>query len=320
VKRIGVVGTMVWDTIHGRDPARGPVEEWGGIAYALAALDATLGADWEIVPLIKVGRDLAPRANAFLRGVGRAAPGARFIEVAEPNNRVTLRYLDTERRCEQLVGGVPAWTWGELGPMVADLDALYVNFISGYEMSVETARMLRVGFPRLIYADLHSLFLGAGADGMRVPQALPDPPAWFGCFDVVQLNEQEMAYLGDDPLAAAAGALAGGCRALIVTLGARGAVYFARPSEGLKTGGTGGGGGPIESARIPVDPADQAPVTTGDPTGCGDVFGAAACAAIIDGADLPAALRGATRIAARNVTHRGATGLRDHLLGRLAHA
>ena len=38
--RVGVVGTMVWDMIDGRDAGGGPVEEWGGIAYALAGLDA----------------------------------------------------------------------------------------------------------------------------------------------------------------------------------------------------------------------------------------------------------------------------------------
>jgi len=32
---------MVWDTIYGRDPAQPAIEEWGGIAYSLAALDAT---------------------------------------------------------------------------------------------------------------------------------------------------------------------------------------------------------------------------------------------------------------------------------------
>jgi len=37
---------MVWDTIHGRDPAQAAVQEWGGISYALAALDATLPEDW----------------------------------------------------------------------------------------------------------------------------------------------------------------------------------------------------------------------------------------------------------------------------------
>jgi hypothetical protein len=62
-RRVGVIGTFVWDEIHGRDPAQAPVQEWGGITYALAALDAALSDEWEIVPLIKVGSDLAPRAR-----------------------------------------------------------------------------------------------------------------------------------------------------------------------------------------------------------------------------------------------------------------
>src|SRR5438045_9795554 len=53
LKRLGVIGSLVWDTIYGRDPAQAAVQEWGGISYALAALDATLRDDWEIVPLIR---------------------------------------------------------------------------------------------------------------------------------------------------------------------------------------------------------------------------------------------------------------------------
>ena len=301
LKRLGVIGSMVWDTIHGRDPAQRAAEEWGGIAYALAAIDATLPDDWAIVPLIKVGRDLAPKANDFLRGLRRTTHDARFVEVPEANNRVTLRYSSAERRCEQMQGGVPPWTWPELGPMVRDLDALYVNFISGYELSLETAQLLRRGFPRFIYADLHSLFLGKEPDGTRVPQPLPQAPAWFGCFDTVQLNEDEMAELGDDPLATAADALGHGCRTLVVTLGSRGAAYFT--------------GNPVRTARIPPD--DAAPLA-GDPTGCGDVFGGAVAAGVVNGASLEHALREGTRLAGRNLAHRGATGLRDHLLGRLS--
>lgn len=301
LKRLGVIGSMVWDTIHGRDPAQPAVEEWGGIAYALAALDATLADDWRIVPLIKVGRDLAPRANGFLSTLKHLAPGTRFIEVPEANNRVTLRYTSAERRTEQMRGGVPPWTWPELGPMVQDLDALYVNFISGFELPLESAQMLRRGFPRFIYADLHSLFLGKEADGTRVSRPLPQASAWFGCFDAVQLNEDEMLHLGDDPLAVAADALGHGCRTLCVTLGARGAAYFT--------------GSPIRTARIPSD--DAAPLE-GDPTGCGDVFGGAVAARLVGGASLEDALRDGTRLAARNLAHRGASGLRDHLLGRLS--
>src|SRR5512145_1503769 len=173
LKRLGVIGSMVWDTIHGRDPAQPAVEEWGGIAYALSALDATLPDDWEIVPLIKVGRDLASQANEFLRSLRRTPHAARFIEVPEPNNRVTLRYESAERRCEQMSGGVPPWTWPELGPLIRDLDALYINFISGYELNLETALILRRGFANFIYADLHSLFLAKEPDGTRVHRPLP---------------------------------------------------------------------------------------------------------------------------------------------------
>jgi len=301
VKRLGVIGSMVWDTIYGRDPAQPAVEEWGGIAYSLAAFDATLGDAWQIVPLIKVGRDLAPRAAEFLGTLHHVAPGARFVEVPAANNRVTLRYYQRERRCEQMSGGVPPWTWPELGAQVTDLDALYVNFISGYEMDLETAQLLRRGFRRFLYADLHSLFLGKEPDGTRVPRSLPDAPAWFGCFDTAQLNAEEMEQLGPDPLAVAAGALARGCGTLVVTLGARGAAYFT--------------GHPVRTELIP---AEGLPLPEGDPTGCGDVLGATVAASLVAGASLEDALRLGTRMGARNVTHRGATGLRDHLLGRLS--
>src|SRR6267378_1478013 len=213
LKRLGVIGSMVWDTIHGRDPAQAAVEEWGGIAYALAALDATLPDDWEIVPLIKVGRDLAPKANDFLRSLRHTPHAARFIEVPEPNNRVTLRYESVERRCEQMTGGVP--------------------------------------------------------------------------------------------LAIAADALRQGCSTLCVTLGKRGAAYFT--------------GTPVRTELIPAPAIHQSPfLQESDPTGCGDVFGGTVAATLLGGASLEEALRAGTMLGARNLTHRGATGLRDHLMGKLS--
>ena len=296
---------MVWDTIHGRDPAQAAVQEWGGISYALAALDATLADDWQIVPLIKVGRDLASKANEFLRTLRHTPHAARFVEVPQPNNRVTLRYESADRRCEQMSGGVPPWTWAELGPLVQDLDALYINFISGYEMNLETAQLLRRGFPRFIYVDLHSLFLGKNADGIRVLRTLPESPAWFGCFNVVQLNEDEMGQLGPDPLVTAADAMRQGCTALCVTLGARGAAYFT--------------GDPIRTARVPAPAVHPAAFDQeSDPTGCGDVFGGATAAALLGGAPLEAALRLGTQLGTKNLSHRGASGLRDHLMGKLS--
>jgi hypothetical protein len=307
VPKVGIVGSLVWDVIHGRDPLAAPVEEWGGIAYALAGMDAALGDDWEFVPLIKVGRDLSGPAQDLLRSLSRLAPGARCVEVTAPNNRVVLHYQSTERRCERMAGGVPAWTWAELGPMVADLDALYVNFISGFELSLGTAQALRQGFRGPIYADLHSLFLGMQQDGMRVLQPLPNAPAWFGCFDYIQLNEDEMQQLTPDPLVLAADALGAGVSLLAVTLGPRGVAYVAAP----------GFDGVAEqlSVRTALIPAPG--VETLDPTGCGDVFGAVAFARLLAGEPVEAALRHAADLAARNARFRGAGGLARHLRGEL---
>jgi hypothetical protein len=332
--RIGVVGSLVWDLIYGRDALAPPVEEWGGIAYALGGLDASLTPDWEIVPLIKVGRDLSPAAQDLLRGLSRLAPGARCVEVTAPNNRVVLHYQSTERRCERMAGGVPGWTWSELGPMVRDLDAIYVNFISGFELCLGTAQALRQGFAGPIYADLHSLFLGMQQDGIRVLQPLPNAPAWFGCFDVVQLNEEEMQQLTPDPLTLAAGALGAGVSLLAVTLGPRGVAYVAAPGfDGLgnrRTGGqaVGRSGGLLDPSHEPTGrPADRPTVRTAlikapsvetlDPTGCGDVFGAAAFARLLAGDSVEVALRHAAAMAARNAGFRGASGLARHLRGEL---
>ena len=314
--RVGVVGSLVWDVIHGRDPLSAPVEEWGGIAYALAGLDASLEDGWEIVPLIKVGRDLAAPAAGFLRSLRRLTPGGRCVEVDAPNNRVVLRYARDERRCERMAGGVPSWNWGELGPMVRDLDALYVNFISGFEMCLGTAEALRQGFRGPIYADLHSLFLGMQHDGMRVRQPLPDAPSWFGCFDMVQLNEDEMRELSPDPLALSADAIAAGVGLLVVTLGPRGVAYVEAPGFDATQGGraarTGVSATTVRSALVEAEFVDAV-----DPTGCGDVFGASAFSRLLAGDEVEAALRQANRMAGRNASFRGASGLADHLRGEL---
>lgn len=300
--KIGIVGSLVWDRIYGWDRLAPPVEEWGGIAYALAGLDAALPDDWQIVPLIKVGRDLSAEARELLRSVTHLAPDARCVEVTAPNNRVVLHYQSAERRTERMAGGVPGWTWSELGPMVRDLDALYVNFISGFELTLGTAQALRQGFAGPIYADLHSLFLGMQHDGSRMLRPLPDAAEWFGCFDMVQLNEDEMRQLSPDPLTLSAQALQAGVRLLVVTLGPRGAAYVAASGPGQA----------VQSALMPAPAVEAA-----DPTGCGDVFGATACARLMSGASIEVALRDANAAAARSARYRGATGLARHLRGEL---
>jgi len=314
--RLGVIGSFVWDVIYGRDPRRDPVEEWGGITYALSAFDAALPESWHLVPLAKVGSDLWPQARRFVSGLRRAAPDAMPIEVPVANNRVRIEYSSDELRSEVLRGGVPPWTWIGLRPLLRDLDALYINLISGFELDLETLQLIRRHFPGPIYLDLHSLLLGIQPDGTRFPQAIADPAAWFTCADLVQVNEQEMSLMAADPMALAATAMREGVQSLIVTLGKRGVVYVLSPGfdrlgdlgreEEHRTGA-------VRTALVPAEHVDA----PGDPTGCGDVFGATYFSRLLTGDTFAVALRAAIRAASRNVTFRGAGGLAAFLRGEL---
>ncbi len=304
-RRLGVIGSFVWDVIHGRDARQAAVEEWGGITYALSACDAALPDDWELVPLAKVGSDLAPQAREFLRTLRRLAPDAHPIEVPYRNNRVELRYHSDERRSEVLSGGVPGWTWAGLQPLLRDLDALYINLISGFELDLETAQLIRQHFKGPIYCDLHSLTMGIEPGGLRTWRQIPEVEAWCACFDVLQVNEDEVAMLAPDPLGLAAKALAAGVRTLFVTMGKRGVVYFEDAGVGR----------PLRTALVPASVARVE--GAGDPTGCGDVWGATYFSRAVAGDTLEVAMRRACDAAARNVEHRGATGLAHHLRGEL---
>lgn len=330
-RRLGVIGTFVWDVIHGRDPRSTPIEEWGGITYALGGLDAALDDGWEMVPLVKVGADLEVEARRFLGSLRRLAPDAAPVVVPYPNNRVELRYFSDERRSEILSGGVPGWSWAGLQPLLRGLDALYVNLISGFELELETAQLLRQHFTGPIYCDLHSLLLAVQPGGLRTPRPLQDVGAWCACFDLLQVNEDEMALMAPDPMALAATALGAGVECLVVTLGPRGAVYFAAPDFdhldlGRRRGGASAGparpdagplaSGPVRTALVPAALARVGP--DGDPTGCGDVWGATYYSRLLAGDSLAHAMRAAHRAAARNVEHRGATGLATHLRGELS--
>ena len=327
-KRIGVIGTFVWDVIHGRDARAVPIEEWGGITYSLCGLDAALPDEWEIVPIMKVGYDLADRARAFLRTLRHIAPDAALVEVPFPGHRVELRYYDDERRTEVLTGGIPAWTWLALKPLLDDarLDALYINFLSGWELDLETAQLVRQCFPGPIHCDLHMLAMAVQPDGLRTPRPIPNVAAWCACFDFLQMNEEELATIAPDSMSLAATALAAGVSCLLVTLGKRGAIYVAAPNfdticdlpprRGLATGPRGGTGalGAVRTALVSAEIVN----TPGDPTGCGDVWGATYFSRMVAGDKLSDAMRAAGVAAARNVGHRGATGLAAHLRGELS--
>jgi len=181
-RRLGVIGSMVWDTIHGRDAARRR-EEWGGIAYALAALDAALPDYWQIVSAHQVVRDLvgAPQANRCLSGLRRTVARARFIEVPEPNNRVHAPLESSERRCENAgrraaVDRARLGRWSRISTRCTSTSYLL-------RVRPRDGALLRRASREFIYADLHACSrqerIAPGCSAVAAGAGLV-----FGCFDL----------------------------------------------------------------------------------------------------------------------------------------
>ncbi len=318
--RVGVLGTLVKDRIYGAPPSTAWSEGWGGIAYALSGLDAALTANWEIVPLIKVGADVAADARAYLAGLRRVARDAELREVPEMNNRSELRYYSNAERVETMSGGVPPWTWEELEPILRDanLDALYVNFLSGVEVDLATMQRIRRAFAGPIYMDVHMMLWRPDDRGVRALTPLAHAERWCGCCDLVQVNEEEMRMLAPDADALADLALRAGASATLVTLGPRGVRYDTREGfrslrvrRDLTSGNADGITSGITSATVPPPHVLDGDV---DPTGCGDVWGATLFARLVAGDDLEIAVRRAHVAAGANAGWRGIPGLVAHLI------
>lgn len=295
VARLGILGTLVLDTIH--PPEGGPPRRaLGGIVYSLSAWEAAPARGWVVLPMIKVGRDARPRADAYLDRLSTIASRRGVVTVPEPNNRVELRYRPDGSRTERLEGGVPEWTWEELGPLARSCDALYVNLIAGWELDLACARRLGDAVSGPLYCDLHSLLLGRRADGARQRRAPDRWREWASCFDYLQLNHEELRTLADadgsDPDVLARDLAGGRARAVFVTRGREGAAWFAADGDGAAAGRAG-----------------TSPVDGGDPTGCGDAWGAACMARLLEGRSPGEAAAAANRIANRNVRLEGGAGL-----------
>ena len=124
-----------------------------------------------------------------------------------------------------------------------------------------------------------------------------------------------------DDMAMAAMAMRAGVSVLNVTLGSKGAVYFAAPGferlDDLERGKLAPAiGGALRTELIPSTPPRD--ITGGDPTGCGDVWGATYFSRLLAGETIAEAMGAAMIAAAKNVDHRGASGLARYLRGELS--
>ncbi|MAE69089.1 MAG: hypothetical protein CME06_01325 [Gemmatimonadetes bacterium] len=287
--RAAVVGTFAWDLIRDRSGEvlfQGP----GGLMHCVAALSSLLPEETSIVPISRVDRDSCAELQEILSGL-RGVRCEGIVPVRSGRYQVELRYHGAGNRCERACSLPSPLDIEEILRLAAGATGLLFNFISGEDAPPDSLPRLRKSVLGPLIVDLHSLTLNRDDRGHRSRRrALPGWRSFLEGVDVLQVNEEEARVLagrGGDPIPAPADELeriacevhAAGIGALVVTLGERGSIVF----------------------EASAAPQSIAPVLTGealDPTGCGDVHGAALLAGLMRGFSIEASARLAGHAAA----------------------
>ncbi len=296
MQEVGVIGSINLDTIHHPDGRRS--DSLGGVLFTACALAHLGEGRLRTRPFARLPREIEPRVEALLRACPEVSQdGLRRFD--GPGFRCEIRYDRAGRKSERLRGDVPPLGPADLPCPGSSLDALLVNFITGFELEPDTLRGLRRIVHGPILIDVHSLTLARDAEGRRHLRPPPSWPLWASMADVVQMNELEARTLGAPPEELqewAVSLLDLGPKVAVITLGERGALCAWRASDG----------GVRRLRRPAAAVAAGLPV---DPTGCGDVFLAAMAAGLLAGGTVPRALDRAIRAASRNCTLTGIESL-----------
>jgi hypothetical protein len=313
--RIGIIGQPCIDEIvapNGTIQTR----SLGGVLYSYAAMERLMrdsgqegeqhrfvGLTWMSVLDADIIEPLLSQFQHLDRSIG-------LWKTEALTNRVRLVYSSAHERIEHCPNVLPRLTGFQLSPsLVSSLDALFINIISGYDVSLETLEFALTNAERrpYIHLDIHALVLGPLSTSMpgsdtfgegRKPRGVRKWKRWLNLADSVQMNEFEARWLGDPEINSEAELLAYVERRrnqlavhdIIITRAERGAsLYEVRSGE-------------VHHAVAPKNSHSDRSVT---PTGSGDVFGSAYVFALLNGSTPDAALEEAVHRASWNATLAG---------------
>jgi sugar/nucleoside kinase (ribokinase family) len=295
-----VIGHLCYDEIH--YPDREPVYGFGGIYYAIATLGALCGTAHKVYPIFGVGTDREKELfEAFRRFPAIQTDG--IYQLTGPTNTVKLFYGDGAERIECSEHIAPPIPVDAVQPYIKRADAILINMISGFDITFDllyTINERKNSRNVPVYFDIHSMTLGVDENNKRFRRPMLDWRRWAFNMNIVQMNEIEAATMSVEKLPEiqlAKTLLTVGPKAMIVTRGKDGVrVYTDDKKKTIQT-------------DIPAVSTDGTAVP--DPTGCGDVFGAACMYAYAGRGDVIEAVQFANTVAAKKATMTGSDNLQQ---------
>jgi len=141
---------------------------------------------------------------------------------------------------------------------INEFDGIYLNMITGYDVSLNQLLELRHNYKGLIYIDVHTFSRGIDENMKRHFRVIPDFNRWAKSVDIIQANTHELFTLNSKPNAEEIikEVLSSGCRMLIVTNGESGSKTFLLKNNELSS---------LSIPAINIEAKNK--------VGCGDVFG-----------------------------------------------
>jgi hypothetical protein len=307
--RIGIIGQPCIDEIiHVARPSAIPEQALGGVLYSYAAMERLMrknGSDRDsFVPLTWLSNSDRPILESLLDKFRHLEHGTGLWPTDSQTNRVQLVYQENGDRTEHCSHILPALRLEHLSvDMLDSLDGLFVNMISGYDVSIETleSALNSVVKRPYVHIDIHALVLGSLSKsdkltpfgGGREPRGVKEWKRWLALADSVQLNELEVRWFADPEIKTEPELLKyillsnlfPKLRYLILTRAERGATLFDFENE------------MVYNATPPTIEAIET-------TGSGDVFGSAFIFFILSGKPPGVALTKAVEWASWNTTLR----------------
>ncbi len=181
-----------------------------------------------------------------------------FISISNAMPTVILTLYKDKERDESYKNLTDKINIRDVLNFAASIDGIYVNMITGFELTAAEILTLKEKFQAPVYIDIHSLARGIDKENKRYFRPIPQIDSWLNAVDLVQANENEIKtiYPSHNELEIVDFTLSHNVKALIKTEGKKGArIYFKHRGE-------------ISSAFVTA-----LKVNSTNQVGCGDSFG-----------------------------------------------